>query len=199
MRSRILFDEVPGGVEHLKPIVDAMRENRMLEITYQKFLDDEPSTFKLKPYCIKSYKQRWYVLGENSYDKRFKIKVYALDRIQCLSIAGEKFKLPPHFDANEYFYPLYGLVGGGEKPRVVKLKVIDEQRGYVRTLPLHHSQKEIETTDDYSIFSYFMVTSYELIYDLLAMEDMVEVIEPADFRAKVKEQVDAMYKLYKKK
>ena len=196
MRSRILFDEVPGGVNHLKPIVDAMRVNQELEVTYQKFLDDEPFTFNLQPYCIKSLKQRWYVLGKNSYDK--KTKSYALDRILALSMTDNKFKMPANFNASEYFYPLYGLVGGEEKPRTVKLKVLDEQRGYIRTLPLHHTQKEIEIKDDYSVFSYFMVPSYELIYDLLSMEDMVEVLEPADFRAKVKEQVDAMYKLYKK-
>ena len=75
MRDRILFDEVPGGQQYVKTVVDAMRASTELEVTYQRFLDDEPRTFNLQPYCIKCFKQRWYVFGKNTYDK--KLKCYA--------------------------------------------------------------------------------------------------------------------------
>ena len=195
MRHRILFDEVPGGQQYVKTVVDAMRSGSELEVTYQRFLDDEPLTFKLQPYCIKCFRQRWYVLGKNSYDH--KLKIYAFDRIMSIITTPKRFKLPADFNANEYFAPLFGIVGGGEKPQFIKIKVIDEQRGHVRTLPLHSSQKETETKEDYSIFSYYMVPSFDFLMELLSMEDMVEVLAPESFRKEIKRQITGMYKLYK--
>ncbi|MBQ1719471.1 MAG: WYL domain-containing protein [Bacteroidales bacterium] len=195
MRDRILFDEVPGGQQYVKTVVDAMRASTELEVTYQRFLDDEPRTFNLQPYCIKCFKQRWYVFGKNSYDK--KLKCYAFDRVMSMHSTDKKFKVPKSFDAKEYFEPLYGIVGGGEKPELVKIKVIDEQRGHIRTLPLHSSQKETETKEEYSIFSYYMVPSFDFLMELLSMEDMVEVLAPEKFRKEIKRQIDGMYRLYK--
>ncbi|MBQ3989412.1 MAG: WYL domain-containing protein, partial [Bacteroidales bacterium] len=88
-------------------------------------------------------------------------------------------------------------VGGGEKPELVKIKVLDEQRGHIRTLPLHSSQMETETKEEYSIFSYHMVPSFDFLMELLSMEDMVEVLAPESFRKEIKKQINLMYKLYK--
>ena len=194
MRHRILFDEVPGGQQYVKTVVDAMRSSSELEVTYQKFLNDKPDTFKLQPYCIKCFRQRWYVLGKNSYDR--KLKIYAFDRIMSIITTAKHFKMPAKFSADEYFAPLFGIVGGGEKPQFIKIKVLEEQRGYIRTLPLHSSQIETETTNDYSIFSYYMVPSFDFLMELLSMEDMVEVLAPDKFRKQIKEQITGMYKLY---
>ena len=197
MRHRILFDEVPGGQQYVKTVIDAMRSSSELEVTYQKFLEDDTKTFKLQPYCIKCFRQRWYVLGKNLSDR--KLKIYAFDRIMSIITTAKHFKMPAKFSADEYFAPLFGIVGGGEKPQLIKIKVLEEQRGYIRTLPLHSSQIETETTNDYSIFSYYMVPSFDFLMELLSMEDMVEVLAPDKFRKQIKEQIDAMYKLYNKK
>ncbi|MBO4370659.1 MAG: WYL domain-containing protein, partial [Paludibacteraceae bacterium] len=69
-------------------------------------------------------------------------------------------------------------------------------RGYVRTLPLHHSQKEVETTDEYSIFEYYMVPKWNFMMELLSMEDAVEVLEPQHFRELVANQIKDMYRVY---
>ncbi|MBQ1719216.1 MAG: WYL domain-containing protein, partial [Bacteroidales bacterium] len=70
-------------------------------------------------------------------------------------------------------------------------------RGHIRTLPLHSSQKETETKEEYSIFSYYMVPSFDFLMELLSMEDMVEVLAPESFRKEIKKQINLMYKLYK--
>jgi predicted DNA-binding transcriptional regulator YafY len=64
-------------------------------------------------------------------------------------------------------------------------------------LPLHRSQKEEETTEDYSVFSYFVVPTYELRQEILSHGANVEVVFPKTLRAQIKEEIAAMHKLYK--
>ena len=61
----------------LPVIVNAMRDRKAIQMTYQSFWKDEPHTFIVHPYCLKLFKQRWYMLGRSEdYDDPL---VYALD------------------------------------------------------------------------------------------------------------------------
>ena len=63
-------------------------------MTYQSYWRDEANTFKIEPYCLKAFKQRWYLVGHSD-----KIRVYALDRIQQLDLTEESFEYPKNFKA----------------------------------------------------------------------------------------------------
>lgn len=193
LHGKVFIDPIPEGMKHIGSMVEALKNNRELRITNQEFLDDEPETVILHPYCIRLHKQRWYVVGMNT--KLKKICRYAFDRIKNIEETGRTFK-DPKTNMEQCFWPLYGMVGFGEKPETVRLKVIDEQRGYLRSLPLHHSQKEVETTDEYSIFEYYMVPKWNFMMELLSMEDAVEVLEPKHFRELIANQIKDMYKVY---
>ena len=83
------------------------------------------------------------------------------------------------FKADEYFSQFYGIVtGDGNTIQTIKLKVFGERANYFRSLPLHHSQEEIETTDEYAVFKYFVVPSIDLVQEILSNGDNVVVIEP---------------------
>lgn len=68
---------------------------------------------------------------------------------------------------------------------------------YFRSLPLHRSQKEEETTEDYSVFSYYLVPTYELRQEILSHGANVEVVYPETLRAQIKEEIAEMHKIYK--
>lgn len=72
------------------------------------------------------------------------------------------------------------------KREIVKLKVYGKQVQYFRSLPLHISQKEEETHDDYSIFSYLLTADYDFRQDVLSFGDSVEVLEPKELRKSIK-------------
>ena len=58
-----------------------------------------------------------------------------------------------------------------------------------RTLPLHHSQQELETSETskgYSIFTYYLTPNYDFIHDLLYFGEDVEVLEPLILRKCIK-------------
>lgn len=100
LKGRILVDEIPSGRDHLTTILDAMKENRVVNITYRPFKKERNYTFPIEPYCVKLFDNRWYVLGHNNRDE---IKIYALDRLESVEPTSTLFKLPKDFDATEYF------------------------------------------------------------------------------------------------
>ena len=196
MEERILFEGVPGGVEYLETVVKAMQQNQILSIDYRQF-GKEPQILHFCPYAMKIYNRRWYVVGRT--DKGGKIKNIALDRARSMVMTDEVFVLPEDFDAKNYYANSVGVyVNENDAPQIVKLRVRDIQREYLRTLPMHHSQEE-ETTasNEYSIFSYFLSLTPELTSQILAMGENVEVLEPQELRDRVKERAFQIANLYK--
>lgn len=196
MEERILFEEVPGGVEHLETVVKAMQQNRILSIDYRQF-GKEPQTLHFRPYAMKIYNRRWYVVGQASEGGR--IINIALDRTLSMEMTDEVFVLPDDFDAKNYYACSVGVyVNENDAPQIVKLRVMDIQREYLRTLPMHHSQEEeMATSNEYSVFRYFLCITPELITQILAMGENVEVLEPQELRARVKERAVQIANLYK--
>ncbi len=100
LRDRILMEEVPSGTHFLVPIIQAMQNDIRLTLTYQTFNQDEPFEVSVEPYCVKAFRQRWYVLARDV--KQDKLKIYALDRIRKVEATTEIFTLPATFDARSY-------------------------------------------------------------------------------------------------
>ena len=185
LKTRILLEEVPSGQQHLTTIVDAMREGVALSMTYHSFHREEPSTFEVEPYCVKLFEQRWYMLGMSD-----KLRIHALDRIKALEPTEHRFKMPKKFNAEEFFKDYYGIIIGDEDFDVepVALRVNAWQSNYLRTLPLHHTQTEVERNEEYSIFEYRLCPSFDFRQKLLSMGETVEVLAPTKLIAKVCEE-----------
>ena len=148
MRDRILFEKIPSSQKWLPVIVNAMRDKKTVEVTYQSFWKDEQSTFILHPYCLKLFKQRWYVLGRgDGYDDPW---IYALDeRMKNVIPQKKALKMPAKFNAAEFFGKYFGVILDDRKPSPVKIKVVSDQVRYIDSLPLHDTQKLIEETPEY--------------------------------------------------
>ena len=185
LKNRILLENIPSGQQHLTTIVDAMREGVKLSMVYQSFGAEKPSTFDVEPWCVKLFEQRWYMLGMSD-----KLRIHALDRIKALEPTECKFKLPKKFNAEKFFADYYGIIIGDKEFDVepVALKVNAQQRNYLRTLPLHHTQVEVESNAEYSVFEYRLCPSFDFRQKLLSMGGSVEVLAPAELIAKVREE-----------
>ena len=91
----------------------------------------------------------------------------------------------------------FGIVAGdGHKTENVLIKVYKIQDSYIRALPLHHSQKEVESTSDYTIFSYHIKPSFDFRQELLSHGSEVEVLSPKWFRDEIAEIISAQYDVY---
>ncbi len=201
IKDRILLEYVPSGQEYLQPIIEAMKENRVLNITYHSYWKDEENNFDVQPYCVKLFRQRWYLIARSTYSYYYEQgpRIYSLDRIHSLHITDETFKLPKDWDGQEFFNGCFGIIADLRMDiQDIKLKVNASQANYIRDLKLHESQQEIERNDEYSIFTYQLRPSYDFIQELLWNGADMEVLEPQSLRQEIASIVEQLHKKYKR-
>lgn len=197
LKHRILFEQIPSGQQFLTPIIEAMRDGVAINMTYQSYWRDEPNDFDVEPYCVKVFKQRWYLVARSPYYD--KVMIYALDRVLSLDTTPDrKFKMPKEFNPEAYFYNCFGIIADESlAPQEVCLKILGNQVKYIRALPLHHSQQEVETTDDYSIFKYYIKPTYDFRQELLSHGAEIEVLSPEWFRTEITNIIKNQEAVYK--
>ena len=197
LKDRILISQIPSARNHLATLLEAMRENHVVTITYCGFNKSESHKFPIEPYCVKLFENRWYVLAHNTrYDD---CRIYGLDRIEDLEITAETFKIPKDFSAKDYFSDYYGIVTEkNTKPQQIVLRIYRSHVPYVQSLPLHRSQRLLEDKGEYADFGFFLVPTYDFIMRLLQAGAMIEVISPASLRETLKERIFEMHSLYNK-
>ena len=194
LRRRILLEDIPSGQRHLTLIIEAMRDGVKIRIMYQSFHSAEPSTFILAPYCVRVFRQRWYVLGTS--EKGKELRLYGLDRILNTERTTIPFVPPENFDAEAFFANGYGVTVDERKPEIVRISVDAYQANYLRSLPIHPSQEETERNNDYSVFQFFIVPTYEFIKELLSYGGTLEVLSPKWLRKEMKQEARTMNEIY---
>ena len=195
LKDRIVLEEIPSGNRFLTLTIEAMQENKTLRINYQSFSMKEPREFEIAPYCLRCFKQRWYILGTRKgvKDPHF----YSLDRVLSLELTENTFKLPKNFHADEFFYNYYGVMRGDTKVETVQIRVTPFYANYLRSLPLHHSQQEIEHKEDYSIFEYWLAPTADFIQELRSFLPQITVLKPQWLRDKFIEEAKQVLNNYK--
>lgn len=197
LQARIVPENIPSGQKYLSVIIDAMRDGKVLNMDYQSFWRVVPQTLEVEPYFVKVFRQRWYVIGKNSYDE--KVKIYALDRICSVFISDKNFTIPEDFSPETYFQDSFGIIQGEGKTYDILLKVEAEQAKYFRVLPLHDSQIETVTGPVYSIFKYHLKITYDLKQEILSFGKTVEVLAPEELRYDISNILRQACSLYDKK
>ncbi|MFR9543904.1 MAG: WYL domain-containing protein, partial [Rikenellaceae bacterium] len=182
LKSRILFEQIPSGQRFLTTIIEAMRDGVAVEVSYQSFSSDESHTAILQPYCLKVFKQRWYVVAHNGEH----IRIYSLDRISEITPTEQRYTLPEDFDGDEYFVNAYGIIVDERiKPEEVVIKAYGVKAKYIDSLPLHSSQTIVEQDETYTTLAMHLSPTYDLKQELLSHGAEVEVVSPAWFREEI--------------
>ena len=176
LNERILLENVPSGGEKLNMLIKAMKESRKISITYRRYGGHATRTFDLEPYCVKLFGQRWYMLGRFA-DRGF--ATFSLDRMLEVEMNDEKFKIDEDFDAASYFSDCFGvMLDENSKPEKVLIRAYGYEPYYLRDLPLHHSQHEIQSTEEYSDFELRLKITSDFKSKLLSRGEWIEILEP---------------------
>ena len=196
IKDRIVLEDVFTGDDLLSTILDSLHSNTRLVVTYKRFGGDAESTFEVEPYCLRMFRQRWYLVARSiSFPQP---RIYALDRIVSVEPTAEVFTYPEEFSAERYFAPWYGvIVDDSMEAEAVELKVHDSHVGYLRTLPLHKSQQEVEQTAEYSVFRLTLAPTFDFEQAILGLGEYVEVLSPRWFRERIASRVNQMKEQYK--
>ncbi len=194
LRGRILFEREPQvAIRWLEDIADAMSRGKKIMLDYKKYGDAYTTQRKIAPYCLKMFRRRWYLLADDGGMER----TFALDdRLKGLNVLDETFTLPEGFDAAAHFRYAYGITMVGE-PQTVTIKAFGKEAAYWRSAPFHPTQREIETGEDYAVFSFFLSPEApEFIHALLSHGATIEVLEPATLRDTIIAKIDEMCQRY---
>lgn len=179
--NRIILEEMPSAQTHLPLIMQALKGNNRITFSYQTYNRVKANNgVTIEPYCVRLFKQLWYVIGYNIKDR--KIKTYSLDRMSDVTILQETFEIPGDFDATAYFNDCFGIMTSQGKPKKIVLRVSSQKAKYFRALPLHHSQREV-IHDHYSLFHYRLYLTNDFVAEILSHGADVQVVKPLALRA----------------
>ena len=196
LKNRILLENIPSGQDFLAMVTEAMKKSKLLEITYKGYWSEHEHTFPVAPYCVKLFRQRWYLVGNSVYED--KIRIYSLDRVMDAKLTDKPFKYPDDFSPEVYFEGCFGIIRDDDYAvETAKLKVQADQANYLRSLPMHPSQKELVHTGEYSIFSVEVRPTFDFQQELLWNGDALEVLEPLWLRKEMAGMVKRMGNNYK--
>ena len=196
IHDRILTENIPSSQDHLSTVLEAMKSNNTLHITFKAFTMKEPKRFLVEPYCVKMSAQRWYMLARNTEHKN--LRLYSLDRIEAVEISKTRFVLPDDFNAKDYFAEFFGIVLDESVPlQTIILRADKYHQNYMRTLPLHPTQREIFACDDYADFELKLRPTYDFYMKLMSFGNMIKVLEPKNLQEEICKWLENTIEMYR--
>lgn len=181
------------GTEHIHGIIHAIQNLFILQFTYQKHWEDFSTQREVKPIAVKESQQRWYLVALDM--KNNIVKTFGLDRISNLKITDTKFK-PIGYHVEKEFQHAFGVETYSSVKKIV-LEFSKQQGNYIKTFPLHQSQRILEEKLDSLIIEIYIHTTNDIKMELLKYGADVEVLEPIGLRNEIKKRVLEMANLYK--
>ena len=192
VKERVVLENVPAGLEFLETILRAIRTDHRLRMGYRKF-GTEGYVKTVCPYALKLFHQRWYLLARNDEEQ---MRIYSLDRMTMVELTAEAFEMPADFSPQAYFAEYFGVLTVDTPMAHVVIRTYGKTPDYLRTLPLHASQREVSHTDQYTDFTFDIRPTADFLGQLLSHGDGIEVLQPADLRQKMRQLIANNLKRY---
>ncbi|MXV38038.1 WYL domain-containing protein [Flavobacteriaceae bacterium Ap0902] len=176
------------GLNNLNGLIHAIQNQQLVKIEYMSFYNNESEYREIvvEPYALKEFKYRWYLLANDRNNQEFHIHAYGLDRMKNLDIKNSTFKKQEYSVSGAYQHAFGIESPENRKPEKIRLKFDPQQGKYIKSLPIHQSQKVIEEAADFLIIELNLIPSYAFYQEIFSMMDRVEVLSPASVKVEVK-------------
>lgn len=183
------------GIEFINPLYKAITNQQPICIAYQSFKQETVQQNIIHPYFLKQYNNRWFLFGLNNEYKS--ISNLALDRVLEISESDIEFEMQYIVDFEEFFEDMIGVtMPVGALPQKILLKIKASSWPYIKTKPLHGSQKIKEVNDEYTLVELNLIINYELISLLFSYAENITVIEPLLLAEEIKIKANNLIKNY---
>lgn len=189
----ILEKRANKGTEHMHGLLYAIENSLEIIIKHQSYWKEQAEVRILQPIAIKESQNRWYLICFDTFKKDF--RNFALDRITDLEISTLKFK-PINYDVTANYKNAFGIETY-DTETIIVLNFNVFQARYIKSLPLHSSQKILFENEDYCRFEYFMHPTNDFIMEIMKYGENVKVEEPIELKEKIKHKIQKMLSLYK--
>lgn len=181
-------DTQQEGFGYIKDILLAIKQQRKVKLTYQKFSQDKIKEYTINPYAIKEFENRWYLVGtQQTGDILYK---FGIERIKNLELTTKSFTPINKLSAKEHFARMIGINDQEKERETIQLSFSPLLSKYVATLPLHWSQETIANENGWVTYEYYVIPNYELEQKILSFGKEVKVLKPT----KLKNRIIAIYK-----
>ena len=192
--SVVSFQSNPDlkGISYFSELLQAILTKRVLKLRYTPYGKDT-QTVTIYPYYLKQFNDRWYLIAQTKGYESY--AHYALDRIDGIEEIALPYK-DAKVDFSEYFDDVIGVTVPDGDAKDIVIKVTGKRFNYIRTKPIHLSQRIIEEAEGYAIISINVKINNELESLILSFGDDMEVIAPVSFRNRIAEKIQAMNQQY---
>lgn len=197
IEESIQFEKAPyfEGSKWLEELLNHIKEKECVSIAYKKFDSDEVRIHQFHPYLLKEYRNRWYLIGMNN--KNGYINTFGLDRIQNIATNSIPYRYHLDFSPKTYFNHAFGIiVFDKDKVEKIQLRFNTISKQYVKTQPLHESQKIISENKEELIVELNVGITIELIMAIMSFGENVTVLSPSTLVEEIKEKLKAAAKNY---
>jgi predicted DNA-binding transcriptional regulator YafY len=191
------FDSNPEyeGYRWIGVFFNAILHRQVLSVQYKDFKKEEPYTREFHPHHLRQYNHRWFVFGKDPEDPRISIVNLALDRVVDVQVVRKRKYMPSQVDWEDHFSDVVGVTKRSVKPSKVTIRIMDrEQADYIRTKPLHHTQKKVKIDEESGHYetSITVVPNYELLKLLLSFGGRITVLSPREVVDDMRKHVEQM-------
>lgn len=197
LSGRVAVEDIPSGHEYLTAAMSAMVEGKVLEITYQKYSGQSQEKLHVDPYALKEADRRWYLVAYCH--ERKGLRVYGMDRIKSLETSAMPFSMPEGFDVDRLFAESYGVyLSDSSQVRTITFRCDELQARFLRDLPIHHSQIELQTSKGFTTFAIRCAINEALVMEFCRHSSKIEVLQPQELRQRLADEARAMMEKYEK-
>ena len=196
LSNYIHFERIkPKGTENLYGLIHAIKNKLQIRFDYEKYWDETITNRLVEPYCLKEFKNRWYLIAKDVKDDY--PKTFALDRMSGLEITKVKFNVLASFDMNKLFKHSYGIITPqDQKIEEVVLSFEPEQGKYIKSLPLHETQEIVVDNEEELRIKLKLYLTHDFEMELLSYADNVKVLQPVSLAGKMKTALESAFKKY---
>ena len=210
-RRIIIFDSNPylTGKNLIGSLFTAISNKCVISLKYHSFKNSKAIRRIVNPYLLKEYNNRWFLIAGY---KDGTIRNFALDRIEDFEVMSSLQYIEPDEDLESRFDDIVGVtLPSMEEDNTIKdilLWVNEEGHQYVKTKPLHGSQRDVKGEEDKRLrekypalqggrfFRLQCILNYELEQLLMSKMDQLVVLEPAVLTDTLKNRIKKLDSLY---
>lgn len=207
-RRIIQFDSNPyfEGRNLIGSLFTAISNKQVLALKYHTFKDPQVKEVVVYPYLLKEYNNRWFlIVGVEDGT----ILNFALDRIDDFKPMPHIDYIEPDEDLESRFDDIVGVTLFKDKPTEdILLWVNEEGYQYVKTKPLHGSQRDVKGEEDKAVrerypalqggrfFRLQCILNYELEQLLMSKMNQLVVLKPTTLKDSLINRIKKMDSLY---
>ena len=207
--NKVMLDTPPYNTEYLDDILAAIDKQYLLKFKYVSGFGAE-SDIVLQPAFVRYFKQRWYVIGVKSEERRVKnssaevdgdadlnadvdekklVRCLPFDRISFLKLICEKHplsaKMKKFLTPENYYEDCFGIYRMEDVPvEKIRIRAFYPEYNYIEEVPLHESQQKVKESKDgmYREYTLTVRPSRDFLQELLWHGRNIIVLKPENLR-----------------